>query len=463
MVKETVTDSLPTASFSETLSFLFKVMAPNIAKGVIVRRPGVVHFAERWALDKRSVKQVQAFSNKYGKGPLLFKTPFKPMALVLDPDDANRVMEETPEPFATAETAKQSALSHFEPDMALISHGKARKERRRLNDDVLQSGCPMHRFSAHFTQVAEEEVDALLKTVYHHNHQLDWPLFFDAWNRIVRRVVLGDAARDDYSLTQELIQLRKAANWGFMHPKRKRLRQKFHDRLAHYVEQAEPNSLAAKLSDYAPQGQAKPLDQIPQWLFAFEPAGMATFRALALLCAHPAQNELAQKEVDKNPQPQPDSTFINNPFLKACVLEALRLWPTTPLILRETTERTCWSQGEMPTNTTLLIHAPYFHRDDRLLDIANRFAPHIWLDPEQLKHWPLLPFSGGPGICPGRHIVLLVTSAVLASLMKSHQYSLDPPDRLKGDEPMPALLSNFHLCFRVKHTDSPSNQADSAL
>ncbi|WP_172118216.1 cytochrome P450 [Halomonas hibernica] len=451
MAKETVTDSLPTASFSETVSFLFKVMAPNIAKGVIIRRPGVMHVAERWALDKRSIKQVQAFNNKYGKGPLLFKTPFKPMALILDPDDATRVIEETPEPFATAESAKKSALAHFEPDVALISTGKAREERRRLNEDVLESGCPMHRFSDHFTQVAEQEVNALLKAVYQHNNKLDWPLFFDAWNRVVRRVVLGDAARDDYPLTQELIQLRKAANWGFMRPKRKRLRQKFHNRLAHYVDQAETNSLAAKVSHYAIGSQAKPVDQMPQWLFAFEPAGMATFRALALLCAHPAQAERAQREINLSPPP-------DNPFLQACVLEALRLWPTTPLILRETTERTCWSQGEMPTNTTLLIHAPYFHRDDRTLDIANRFAPDIWLNPEQLKHWPLLPFSGGPGICPGRNIVLLVTSAVLAALMNNHTFTLNPPDRLTEDEPMPALLSNFHLCFQVKQSDALSRQ-----
>lgn len=453
MVKETITDSLPTASFSETLSFLFKVMAPNIAKGVIVRRPGAVHMAERWALDKRSIEQVQAFNHKYGKGPLLFKTPFKPMALVLDPEDANRVIEETPEPFATAEAAKKSALSHFEPDMALISHGKAREERRRLNEEVLQSGCPMHSFSAHFCQIAEQEVEALFDNVYHHDHQLDWPLFFDAWNRIVRRVVLGDAARDDDPLTQELIQLRKAANWGFMHPKRKRLRQKFHHRLAAYVDHAEPNSLAAKVSEYAPQSQAKPLDQVPQWLFAFEPAGMATFRALALLCAHPAQAERAQAEAKQPPPHESD-----NSVLKASVLEALRLWPTTPLLLRETTERTCWSQGEMPTNTTLLIHAPYFHRDERQLEMANRFAPDIWLDPEPLKHWPLLPFSGGPGICPGRHIVLLVSSAVLAAMLRNHRFKLDPPDRLAASEPMPALLSNFHLCFRVHQADAVLNE-----
>nr|WP_290983664.1 cytochrome P450 [Halomonas sp.] len=185
---------------------------------------------------------------------------------------------------------------------------------------------------------------------------------------------------------------------------------------------------------------------------------MATFRALALLCAHPAQAELAQRDVNQNPPSQTDNTF-----LKACVLEALRLWPKTPLILRETTERTCWSQGEMPSNTTLLIHAPYFHRDDRMLEMANRFAPEIWLDPEQLKHWPLLPFSAGPGICPGRHIVLLVTSAVLAALMKRHRFSLDPPDRLAEDKPMPALLSNFHLCFRVKPADSIASQKGDSL
>ena len=27
-----------------------------------------------------------------------------------------------------------------------------------------------------------------------------------------------------------------------------------------------------------------PLEQVPQWLFAFDPAGMATLRTLALLC-----------------------------------------------------------------------------------------------------------------------------------------------------------------------------------
>ncbi|MBZ5488348.1 cytochrome P450 [Halomonas aquamarina] len=453
MAKETVTDSLPTASFTETVAFLFKVMAPNIAKGVIIRRPAVVHLAEQWALDTRSIKQVQAFNSKYGKGPLLFNTPFKPMALILDPDDAHRVMEETPEPFATAESAKRSALSHFEPDMALVSHGKAREERRRLNEDVLQSGCPVHGFSRHFMQVIEEEVAALLEVVEQHNHKLDWPLFIDAWNRIVRRVVLGDSARDDHELTQTLIRLRRAANWGFMHPKRKRVRQSFYEQLAHYVDRAEPNSLAALVAGHDADSQARPLQQMPQWLFAFEPAGMATFRALALICAHPEQAKRAQAEANQAATPKPDTTF-----LKACVLEALRLWPTTPLLLRETTERTRWTQGEMPRNTTLLIHAPYFHRDDRHLEIAHRFAPDTWLSPGSLDDWPLLPFSGGPGICPGRHLVLMVTSAVLAALLKERHIRLDPPDRLSGTQPMPALLSNFHLCFQVTKASGLAEQ-----
>jgi hypothetical protein len=43
-------------------------------------------------------------------------------------------------------------------------------------------------------------------------------------------------------------------------------------------------------------GQQAPEQQICQWLFAFGAAAMATFRALALLAAHPEQLERARPE-----------------------------------------------------------------------------------------------------------------------------------------------------------------------
>ena len=445
MDRTSTPEALPTATLRETIAIISQVMAPNVAKGVIRRRPNVVGVVERFGLDAKGIRQLQALSKKYGRGPLMLNVPTKRMAVILDPADANHVLAHTPEPFATDEALKRSALGHFEPKMSLVSHGEARQTRRHLNERVLQSDCPHHLFADAFAQVVEEEAETLVARTQTRFDELDWPTFQHAWERIVRRVVLGDSARDDQTVTRELARLRKAANWGFMRPKRKRLQQRFEQHLAFYYQQAEPHSLMAMLhhtnqeADSAPA----PLQQVPQWLFAFDPAVMATFRALALLCAHPEYAASALDEVKDASPPSMDR-------FKASVLEALRLWPTTPLILRQTTQATQWKQGEMPANTSLLIHTPYFHRDERYLHAAHRFLPEMWLRPDGAGRWPLVPFSAGPGVCPGRHIVLLVTSRLLAALLRRARWALHPPDKLSGEAPMPGLLSPFHVRFRLE-------------
>lgn len=114
----------------------------------------------------------------------------------------------------------------------------------------------------------------------------------------------------------------------------------------------------------------------------------------------------------------------------------------------------------MPANTSVLIHAPYFHRDERYLHAAHRFTPELWLTPEGHSHtqtpWPLVPFSGGPGVCPGRHVVLLVTSHCLAALLGQARIVLHPPEKLSAEAPLPGLLSPFHLRFRVHRRQATS-------
>jgi hypothetical protein len=43
-------------------------------------------------------------------------------------------------------------------------------------------------------------------------------------------------------------------------------------------------------------------------------------------------------------------------------MEALRLWPTTPMILRETVEETAGNGAMLPAGAELLIFAPYSSR-----------------------------------------------------------------------------------------------------
>lgn len=447
MTRDSVHHALPTATVGETLAVMGDVFVPNIAKGVIVRRPKAVSMAEKLGLDQRAIRRLQQLNEKYGPGPLMLNTPdSRPMALILDPDHANRVLNETPEPFATAEWAKRKALEHFEPDMALVSHGPERAERRRFNEEVLQSECPVHGLGARFAKVVEEEAGELLDHVDRYGSKLDWDMFDSAWSRVVRRVVLGDTARDDHGLSDMLTKLRSAGNWAFFHPGHDRLRDTFHERLCSYLKRGEAGSLAGEIARMPINEDTQPEHQVPQYLFAFDPAGMATFRALALLAAHPNHAERAQAEIAGNDLERAPTLD----YLRACVLESLRLWPTTPMVLRQTTEETEWENGIMPAETSILMLTPYFHRDDRYLDDANRFDPDLWLQPGEAGNWPMIPFSGGTGICPGRRVVLLVTSHMLARLLKGREYQLNPPTRLLSSKPMPPLLNNYDLEFKIR-------------
>jgi cytochrome P450 len=360
------------------------------------------------------------------------------------------VLDESPEPFATASSEKRAALSHFQPQGVLISHGAARADRRRYNEQVLEADRPVHQLAEHFGAVVNEEA-ALLLAAVRHREVLDWDDFALTWFRVVRRVTLGDAARDDHTLTALLDQLRADANWAFFKPKRRHLRVQFDARLRHYLQRAEPHSLAGVMAATPHNSLTAPQQQVPQWLFAFDPAGMATIRALALLAAHPQRAEQARQEI----QAQEGQARRDLPFLRACVLESLRLWPTTPMLLRQTTRPTSWEAGALPARTGMLIFAPFFHRDDRRLPEADRFAPELWLERQAQQGRLLIPFSGGPAICPGRNLVLLLGSLMLATLLDGREARLVPPSRIEAGRPLPATLSPYRLRFELRERVAP--------
>jgi cytochrome P450 len=441
------TKRLPTATVLDTLKIISRVLIPTIAMGPIIRRPGVMARAERNDLGTIAVKTLQEMRARYGPGPLMLKLPFRSQAVLLDPDHVRRVLDESPEPFATASTEKQAALAHFEPRGALISHGAARAERRRLNEEVLEAKDATHHMAQAFLPIVDEEAGALLERVGR-SGGLGWDEFFDAWFAMVRRVVFGNSARNDRRITDIMVRLRSDGNWGFLKPRKTHLRDELHGGIRRYIDKAEPGSLSAYIAALRPSAIQSPENQVPQWLFAFDPAAMATFRALALLAAHPDQMERARGETGLA------AGKPHRPFLRACVLEALRLWPTTPMILRQTTRQTEWETGTMPPRTGILIYAPYFHRDDQNLRDAHRFNPDLWIndDPQVKGHpprvWPFVPFSGGSAHCPGQNLVLLLTSGMLAAIIGDRTLRLEDPHRMPPGR-LPGSQDHFTLRFQI--------------
>lgn len=432
------------ATIRDTFAVLKDVIIPTLAKGPIVRRQKVVGHAERRGLDDKAVERMRALRRKYGPGPLLLRIPFRRQALLLSHDDVRNVLEASPEPFAAASLEKRSALSHFEPDIVLASHGSDRAKRRELNERTLETGCRLHSMAEPFAQVVADEMDAVSERAVAEG-SLDWDSFFAGWYRLVRRIVLGDEAGDDTDLTDLLEDLRYRANYAFLLPKARRKRERFLRRLRHYIDTAAPRSLAGQMARACSDREQKPHHQLPQYLFAFDPGGMATFRTLALLSAHPEAERNARAEIAS----AGDEAVPRLNFLRACYLESLRLWPTTPAILRETTRPVQWSRNTLEQATHILIFAPFFHRDEDTLEQAHTFDPALWEEGAVVRpELALVPFSHGPVVCPAAHFVPMVASLALRRLLTKLKLSLADPERLPTRR-LPGTLDNYTLRFAV--------------
>jgi cytochrome P450 len=438
-------NTVPRTSRLDTLGILLNVFLPTVAKGVIVRRPMVLAIADALDLDRRAIRAMQRLRSEYGSAPLLLRVPGRALAVVLDPQDVHRVLAESPDPFATATPEKTAALAHFEPKVVLLSGGSERADRRRYNEQVLESHRPIHQMAHHFLAVVKSEANRLRAHIGRDN-DLNWSKFSDSWFRIVRRVIFGDDAINDNELSLMMFKLRSAANWAFLRPQQRDVRDRLLARISSYLAKADPNSLAGLMAKIPATSVTAPEQQVPQWLFAFDPAGMTTLRSLALLATHPEQAQTARSEAEASDESQPRV----NPFLRATVLESLRLWPTSPLILRQSNRVTEWSRGMMPENTGVVIFAPFFHRDDERLPYANSFVPDLWLG-DQPAHQgaALIPFSEGPGICPGRELVLFLTTAMLSELLRDTRVRLRNPNKFAPGKPVPATLNHFRLHFEL--------------
>jgi cytochrome P450 len=425
--------------FADTARVLAKVVAPTLATGVIKRRPRLMRLTERLGLDRVAITTMRGLRARLGPAPVALRLPGRSFVFPLSEMDAGRVLAGTPDPFSPATVEKRAALRHFQPHAVLVSTGAERTDRRRFTEQVLLPEHALHPLAPHIVGIVLEETAALLR-----NEKLTWDEFNRHWWAAVRRIVLGERARHDDELTDLLGTLRAAGNWAYLHPRRRGDRRKFLTEVATYVRAAEPNSLAALVHATPHAGDVDPAGQVPHWLFAFDAAGMATFRALALLARHPDKTSSAREDLEGLDLTQPRQL----PYLRACVLDTVRLWPTTPALLRETTRDTAWGVS----GTTTFLYTPFFHRDPDTLPGADRFTPEIWLDGTAASHPALTPFSAGPGQCPGRNVVLLSTSTMLARVLAGHDVTLLDKPAIDPNRPLPATLDNFSTRLRVTPT-----------
>jgi Cytochrome P450 len=416
-------DDFPHASLVEGIRFTAQVAVPNVIQGLFRRRRSAVAVATRTGTDGLAVRFVAGLKRSYGDGPVWIRVAKDEALLLLGREPIRRALEGSPDPFAADPEPKRSGMRHFQPDALTISRDGEWKDRRRFTEAVLDAG--LEQYAGRFASVSEDEAARLPATV-------DW----DAWNaavrRVTRRIVLGDGAADDDALSDELGELMDKSNPPAGGSDE--LYEKYTAHLQRYVDAAEEGSLVGLFGEAPVTERTKPAGQVTHWLFALgDTLAINAFRCLALLAAFDSARERALQDDE---------------YLGACLQEAMRLWPTTPMLSREAVKDVNWDGVTVPSGTQLLIVNSFNHRDPDAVPFADGFDPDAWITGEGADDWQFNHFSHGPQGCPGTGIAMLVGKAMLASLLRARTVRLEAPalDPLK---PMPHALDYFGLRFSL--------------
>jgi cytochrome P450 len=300
----------------------------------------------------------------------------------------------------------------------------------------------MHRLASRFVAVVHEEATGLAAA-----GAIRWDDLHAAFQRITRRVVLGDTAADDTDLTDQLAALLAAGNR--LPGKPAAGYEPFHARVQAYVDAAEPGSLCALVAEAPADGDTDPAGQLIHWLFAMGdtlPANL--LRTLALLATHPDQLAEVRGQLAGADLGRPE-TIAGQDYLAGCIQEAMRLWPTTQLFGRVTTRDVRFSRGAvLPEGRQVLIHNLFNHRNRDRVAFADRFAPHEWVSGSAADDWSFNFFSNGPQGCPGAGLAVFLGQALLAQLVMSSELELTGAT-LSPTSRLPYALDIYGLTIRL--------------
>jgi cytochrome P450 len=440
---------LPSASLLENARFNALVILPNAVQGLFRRRRAPVAAATKANVDAWAVGLLAGMKRRHGGGPVWVRVMRDRALLLLAPADVHRALEGSPDPFAADPKAKRDGMCAFQPDALTISRGDVWRNRRAFTEAVLDTGQTLHRFADRFAAVARDETDDLILEAADDGGRLDWDRWQSAFRRLTRRVVLGDRARDDEELSDLLREMMSEANG--MPGKPSERYPAFISRLSAHVEAAEPGSLVALFDEAPSDDVTRPTGQAAHWLFAtHDTLAINAFRALVLLATHPGPRGRVDEELgDFDPESAAASDVARLDYVEVCVQEAMRLWPTTPMLSRETLTETDWGGVDVPAGTTVLIPNAFLHRDTERHPWADRFSPEQWLDGEAPDDWCFNHFSRGPQGCPGAGLALFLATAVLATLLTRRDVELASPS-LDPDRPLPHMLDFFGLRFDLR-------------
>jgi cytochrome P450 len=384
---------LPEGSLRDSLRFVVAGLLPSLARGLFSPRPRAMKWLTRLNTDRRAIKALDSIREQHGgEGVRLLRGK---LTVLWGESAIREVLDNSATAYASDAGAKQKGMSHFQPDALTLSRGEEWRDRREFNEAVLIK----HSQDARIRDVVNDEVDRLRI-----GDGLEWKHWEQLFDHITLRVIFGNSARNDQGLTDLLEKLMRQAN-RIAGLKRGDDYYEFYGRLDTYLANPDPCSLIARIADAPQSDKTRIAQQIPHWIFAMrDTLGANAYRALAL-AVDGGHSDLA-----------------------GVLREAMRLWPTTPLLARE----------KVDDGTQVMMLNVFNHRDPREPDLSQ-------VRPDREHSYRFNHLSNGTQDCPGGSLVRLIGTAVLERMLSQYQLRYVGPSL----DPVPEMLDFFQIRFEV--------------
>ncbi len=172
-------------------------------------------------------------------------------------------------------------------------------------------------------------------------------------------------------------------------------------------------------------------DQVLIFLLAgHETTSTALTFTLRLLGRHPDVQERVRDEVDAIggiPTAQ-DATRL--PYTTMALKEAMRLYPSAPLMARRAVADDQLCGYHIPAGTDVVLAPWVIHRHPAFWDEPERFDPERFTpEREKARHrYAWFPFGGGPHSCIGQHFSMLESTIALAGLVREFEFTAPADD-----------------------------------
>lgn len=430
---------LPEASLAESLRFLGLGVLPALGRGLFSARPLVVKLMAALRTDERVIRGLADLRRaRGGQGARLLGGR---LVLLWGSDAIREVLDGSADVYASDAGAKGKGMAHFQPDALTMSRGEEWRDRRAFNESVLATREQAHPAGDRFVGVVADEVGRV-----HLGGGLGWEDWVGLFDHTTLRVIFGDRARGDQELTGLLEQLMSEAN-RLVGLSENDAYFELYGRLERKLQDPEPGSLLARFADAPQTDTTRVVHQIPHWMFAMRNTlGANTWRALAAIVADPEVERRVREEIE-GADLSSASEISGLAYLEGCLAEAMRLWPTTPILARETTRATTLAGEELDEGTQVMMFNTFNHRDPDSADDLGAFQPERWSSGEADYRFNHL--SNGAQDCPGGPLVYLLGKAVLAHVLSRYDLTLREP-ALEPGGPPPYALDVFETRFSTQ-------------